>query len=165
MSHRTFSTVPEPFYQLYTIHGVKNQMGSPLLYCWMRNKQSKSYSYLIGWICEQHTNGRLPETCNTNYESGFHKAIRNVNADQEKACVQSSKPHRRKYRKVMLRGCFFHYRRAILQHVQKNSNLLKACKVPKNVQYVRKYVALSLLPPHLVESTWKKLKEETPPGM
>ena len=58
----TFTYAPKFFMQLYTLHIYKNNYYIPLVYCFLRNKQTSTYSMLwdmLGKLCVQLTNKPL----------------------------------------------------------------------------------------------------------
>lgn len=101
----TFSCCPKPFQQLYILHGdigstITTTKVVPLIYVLMPNKKQESYSIVFDLIKSQLPNFN-PKTMHLDFEKAAINAI---------LCAF---PH------VTLRGCFYHWKRAIWKKAKK----------------------------------------------
>jgi hypothetical protein len=96
----TFSTVPNMFRQLFTLHAFENGHLLPLVYVLMAKKTSTMYQTVFASLkthCQQLGLTFAPTEVLSDYESGLIAAVR------------SALPNSRH------RGCLFHYSQVLLQ--------------------------------------------------
>ncbi len=95
----TFKTSPLLFTQLYTLHGLKENISLPLVYALLPDKTANSYKIFLECIknCEPNYS---PISITTDFESAMIKACSKV------------------FPASNLRGCFFHFSQCIMRKLQ-----------------------------------------------
>lgn len=97
----TFKTVPHLFYQLYTLHGLQNNIAVPLVFALLPDKNKATYVKFLRKVKELEP-AVSPLTLLTDFESAMIGAI-----SQE-------------FSQTRHRGCFFHFSQSIFRQVQSN---------------------------------------------
>jgi hypothetical protein len=99
----TFKVVPPLFLQLYTIHGIQDNVAIPLIYALLPNKTEQIYLTLLREIKNLLPVGvAQPQTIMTDFEVAMINAIRT------------------EFPQTSHRGCFFHLCQSIFRHIQEN---------------------------------------------
>ncbi|KAB0790554.1 hypothetical protein PPYR_15050 [Photinus pyralis] len=77
----TFKTVPHLFYQLLTVHGLKEKASIPLIYASLPSKSTECYSKFMQQIVELQPDVR-PHRVTIDFEkapiNGFHRRLSKV---------------------------------------------------------------------------------------
>ena len=99
MADGTFGTVPNLFYQLYTIHGMPEMTGKtvPLVFALMSKKDTASYEELLHIVISGIDGTPAVTTVLTDFEQAAITAFRN------------SLPF------AQVTGCFFHFQQSLLR--------------------------------------------------
>jgi hypothetical protein len=149
----TFEMSPDSAYQLYTIHGYvegdEGKEGMPLLWALLPNKSKQTYVELFQ---------ALHRALTVKYgDAGDHVFL----TDFERAAIMAIE----ETFKCTVKGCTFHFRQAILRHVQ-NEGLRFAYygnSHPTVRKWIRKIMAMSLLPAFVVPMIWNGVLKTPPP--
>lgn len=99
----TFHVAPKLFTQLYTVHGVANGKMIPFIFALLPNKNTNTYRRLLRCIQDlAFSKGVVfkPELIQIDFEIAMKNAIHHVLPD------------------TFVRGCLFHYRKAIWKKVK-----------------------------------------------
>lgn len=144
----TFDVVPsELFYQLFTIHGVKNNVSIPLLYVLLPNKRASTYSELFRILFEEFDID-LPKRITSDFESGILAALRTDRLKGVKLC-----------------GCFVHFQRCIIQKL-KSPDCRLWTLYSQNSRFngvIHKLMALSFTPTRMVLKAYNLILEKMHP--
>ena len=135
---RTFSTAPNVFYQVYTIHGTVEGYHIPLVYALLPDKKEETYQKLFNL---------LPQGCKR-ITIDFEVAVRN-------ALTKLSENNQ-------IQFCFFHLGQNLWRHVQSTG---KASDYTNNLQFrehVRMLLCTAFLPVDDVALGFEKLQESAP---
>lgn len=97
----TFKTVPHLFYQIFTLHGFKNNLSLPLVYALLPNKREETYAIFFRKIKELEPSVS-PTTVTTDFEKAMVNAIR------------------AEFPQIRHQGCFFHFCQSIFRKIQTN---------------------------------------------
>lgn len=140
----TFKICPFPFYQVYTIHGDLGSTGDstnivPLIYVLMSGKTEKSYIILFSVIKAQIPEWQ-PHLFKCDFEIATMNAIRTV------------------FRNVTVKGCYFHYVRAIW----KKGRALNLTKSKVQKRQVALSAVLPLLPEDQIMNGWFYVASQSP---
>lgn len=138
----TFKKVPNPYIQLYTIHG---DIGSnneytkvvPCMYALLPNKRQETYHKLFQIIKDNLSNFD-PNFFKVDFEIGAINALRAI------------------YPSAAISGCYFHYSQAIY----KNGDDMNLTESREGCQYLAKCVALAHLPSTKIHEGWFCVTEE-----
>lgn len=139
----TFNTAPPPFYQLYTLHldlGSNDKTNNvvPVIYGLLPNKSQRTYVRFFELLTT-----RLNIHMKT-FKCDFELAV--INAVQQV------------YPEVQVKGCFFHYQKAITKKAEQLGVLdLKECK--KVIRLIRN---LPLLPENHIKNCWLTILNNAP---
>lgn len=95
----TFKTVPHLFHQLYTIHGLHDNIAVPLLYTLLPDKTKNTYIRLLQKLKELMP-GTTPRTILTDFEYAMIEAVA------------------QEFPRSRQRGCFFHFTQCIFRKIQ-----------------------------------------------
>ena len=99
MADGTFKTAPQLYFQMYTLHAVRNDYVFPCVYALLPNKRQATYVRLLQIL--QHYYPRLsPTTCIV---------------DLEQAAIQA---FRTEFPNIRMQTCFFHQGQAVYRKVQ-----------------------------------------------
>jgi len=100
----TFSYCPKYFYQLFTIHTVKNGHYIPLVFFLLPNKETKMYEQAFNSLIEVYKSKLSvhfqPKICIVDFEQSIHKAVLTV------------------WPNIILRGCRFHLSQSWWRKIQ-----------------------------------------------
>ncbi|XP_063378931.1 uncharacterized protein LOC134665838 [Cydia fagiglandana] len=140
----TFKIVPEPFIQLYTIHG---DLGSdenctkvvPCVYALLPNKRQTTYERMFQLIKENIPSFE-PDHIKIDFEIAAANAIK---------CV---------YPTAKISGCFFHYKQAVYT----NADSLGATSTREGCSHVAKCAAIAHLPAMKIHEAWMSILEMSP---
>lgn len=144
----TFSSNPDIFCQLYTIHIKVNDEFLPQLWCLLPDKQGITYTRLIRLLKQETTRRNLPlqpVTVHVDFEQAVMTAIRNeLNINPT--------------------GCLFHYSQNILRHLQQSGlQVAYNTNAPPEVrQWIRRLIALPLLPPLRLDQAFQAVIANAP---
>lgn len=103
----TFKTVPDIFYQLYTMHGEVLQYVYPFVYCLCSRKTKETYKIIISRVKLLCTQLPQPMQLNPQY----------VMTDMEAAVIEALKEE---LPDAILKVCLFHFNQAIWRRVVLN---------------------------------------------
>ena len=135
----TFSTAPDVFYQIYTIHGKIENSRLPLVYALLPDKKETTYDSLFACLpCPPAARVTI------DFEIAVRNAVLKLNPDSN------------------VRFCFFHLSQRVWTHVQ--SAGLKA-EYSNNLEvreHIRMLVSLAFLPIEDIDKGFKKLQETCP---
>lgn len=129
----TFKSVPPPFKQLYTVHGLTTAHITPLIYCLLPNKEQYTYERLFGMI-----KARIPDMNPEIFQTDYEMAAMNA--------LQITFPT------ANIKGCFFHYAQA-LHKKAKQLHLF-------NNKTIALFVALAHLPATLMPEGFLSIQFE-----
>lgn len=100
LGDKTFRSVPKVFQQLYTLHGLKDGKGLPLVYILAPNKNKELYIEVLR-VLKQHQSDLKPKKLMIDFESGFQSAFA--------LC----------FPRLKISGCLFHFGQCLWRCVQK----------------------------------------------
>lgn len=149
----TFTYAPKFFMQLYTLHIYKNNFYIPLVYCFLRNKQTSSYLMLwnmLEKLCLQLTNKPLQINV---FHVDFEKAAHNAVLEKFPNCV--------------IVCCNFHLGQSWYRRIQQNKLLLKEYlnKSSEVGTWLKCFFGLSYLPPNEISDGFTDLLSIAPTNM
>jgi hypothetical protein len=95
----TFKTTPNPFFQLYTIHGFRMHSSMPSVYALLPNKNEDTYRRLFMAL------------------NGLREGLapRSILVDFEMAAINAA---RALYPGSDIRGCYFHFQQSLWRKIQ-----------------------------------------------
>lgn len=132
----TFKSCPKLFYQLFTIHGVKDNNYFPLVFFLLPNKNSTTYIQAFRFI-EHH---RRPEIIFADFEKAIHLAVSEV------------------WPQSKLRGCRFHLGQAWWRKIQSLGLSDEFRNKDSEIGQILKYFfGLPLLPPDIIQNVYVEL--------
>ena len=138
-SDGTFSVVPKPYYQLYTISAIENVHVFPIIFCLLKNKREETYNNLFK-ILKSLLGDLSPSVIKTDFEAAAINAIRSS------------------FHGVHLSTCLFHLGQA-LQRKLKDLNLFYLYKSNRVIKkYVKALAALIYVEEAQVPTTYAALK-------
>lgn len=140
-SDGTFKTVPEQFFQLYTVHGVSFGKITPCIFCLMPNKREGTYVRMLQEI--KNLLPTLPQVQSVmiDFEIAARNAFHAVFPDCE------------------VKGCFFHLSQCLYRKVQ---SLGYASDYQDEQEFslaVREIAALAFIPLEDVTEVFEKMEE------
>lgn len=144
----TFTSNPEIFAQLYTIHVKVDGEFAPQLWCLLPDKTAATYSRLFRLLAQAAAaaNQQLQPTC--------------IHIDFEQAVVQAV----RNEFQIEPSGCLFHFSQSLLRHLQQcglqtayNTNAPPAVR-----QWIRRLIALPLVPPLRIDQAFNAIVNGAP---
>lgn len=138
----TFSSVPELFYQLFTIHYELGGFFHSSVYILMNNKTQASYDIVLEQLVQD------AKKLDLNFRPQF------AHTDFEKAIINSIK---NKIQPERVIGCYFHYSQAIMKKINDVGLKSKYSTNPKFKIYVKMWMALAFLPQDQIKPTAKEL--------
>lgn len=150
----TFSTVPNGFAQIFTIHGSVGDGESrrfvPFVYALLPKKNETTYTAAFTALIKAAENIEVelePETILADFELAEINAV--------KACWPDSEVH----------GCYFHFSQSMFRKL-KQLHLQKSYGNDNTVHLTfKKILALAFLPPQDIPTVFNKLKKSTPRNM
>ena len=95
----TFDVAPDNFYQLYSLHAVRNNKVFPCLYALFTNKRQKMYEEFFS-IVKENCEGFAPDS---------------ITFDFEMAALNAAKLA---FPEALVHGCYFHLRKSIYRKIQ-----------------------------------------------
>ena len=127
----TFSVVPDPYYQLYSVSYIKNYIVFPCIFVLMKNRRKETYIDIFRILIE--LKGRVaPNYLKTDFETASFSAFKEV------------------YPETIISGCQFHLGQAIQRRIQ-SIGLIKTYKEDLNFKIFTKcLVALTYVNPNYV---------------
>lgn len=139
----TFQSCPQPFEQLFTIHGDLGASSSetkvvPLVYALMSDKKQESYAALFAMIKSQIPDW-TPKKIHLDFEIAIANALMNI------------------FPEVILKKCFAHLSKAIW----KNSKVKLKIKEKIEKRIVGLCKGLALMPENLIENGIDYIKNES----
>ena len=148
----TFKSCPNPFYQLYSIHSVQNNLSTPKLYTLLPDKKGSTYISLLNGILNlSHLNNI---SINPKY----------VTIDFEQAALNAIKLV---FPNAIVKGCNFHFNKCIytkLQDLGFQSPFINAKSADPdeiNIRNLyRKTCALAFMPPQAIGELWVMIMDE-----
>jgi hypothetical protein len=144
----TFSSQPQIFAQLYTIHVKVNNEFIPQLWCLLPDKQGATYTRLFQLLKQEALNINvqlMPASIHIDFEMAVIQAVR---AEFQ---IDAS-------------GCLFHYSQSVLRHVQ-HVGLQPAYNTnnpPEVRQWIRRLIALPLVPPVRLDQAFQAIVVNSP---
>ena len=143
LSDGTFRTAPVQFKQIYTIFGELNRRKIPLVFAFLKKKDTTSYRYVLQVIAEKAISlGKVfrPENFLCDYEKGFIKAVSEDFPDSN------------------LCGCHFHYSQALFRKIQKFHLAGGYKSNPSLSKFFRRLFSLPYIPIGLVRTNYQRIK-------
>ncbi|CAF1054091.1 unnamed protein product [Rotaria sordida] len=138
----TFSTCPNMFDQVYTIHAIKYDQSFPCVFGLLRNRQKSTYHFMFNElksIALQMQLNFAPKTIMSDFEPGLLAVV-----STEFATATHS-------------SCYFHFTQAIYRAIQRVGLSTSYNDDDDVKQYCRKLMALPLLPEAIIEDTYDEL--------
>jgi hypothetical protein len=99
----TYKSCPHPFYQLYTVHSVHNDLPTPKLYTLLQDKQSSTYISLLN------------DMLNLFHMNNIYINSKFITIDFEQAAILAIKLV---FPNVTVKGCNFHFNKCIYAKLQ-----------------------------------------------
>jgi hypothetical protein len=148
----TFKSCPNPFYQLYSVHSVNNELSTPKLYTLLADKKGPTYISMFNCILNLcHTNNIC---LNPKY----------ITIDFEQAAFNSIKLI---FPNAIVKGCNFHFNKCIYTKLQdlgfqsafinKKSSDINEINV-RNLH--KKTCALAFMPPQEISKLWVMIMDD-----
>ncbi|CAF4208726.1 unnamed protein product, partial [Rotaria sordida] len=137
-----FSTCPNMFDQVYTIHAMKYDQSFPCVFGLLPNRQKSTYHFMFNElksIALQMQLNFAPKTIMSDFEPGLLTVV-----SAELATVTHS-------------SCYFHFTQAIYRAIQRVGLSTSYNDDDDVKQYCRKLMALPLLPEAIIEDTYDDL--------
>ena len=144
----TFDSAPHMFYQLFTIHIIKNNKNLPMVYALLPNKEEETYCKVLNEIKKHIGEGTQPLTVTSDYELAIMNAVEKT------------------FRSTEIFGCFFHFKQSIQRNIadkglksiynDKDSEIRIKCKMLS---------ALAYLPLEDILDGFLELQSQTPSAM
>ena len=144
----TFSSNPDIFAQLHTVHIKLHDEFFPQLWCLLPDKQALTYERLFRLLKQRAVlrNSNLqPATIHVDFEQAVMNSIR---------MEFRTEPS----------GCLFHYSQSILRHVQQTGlQVAYNTNIPPDVrQWIRRLIALPLVPPLRIDHMFQAVVANAP---
>lgn len=137
----TFKVCPSLFFQLFTIHAVRDGWVFPCVFALLPRKDQATYIRMFNIIRGLRPEFR-PERAICDYETGVHAALRNV------------------FQNISVEGCFFHLSQSIWRRVQSAGLAQAYVQNPAVRKYVKSLGSLAFLPVEQVVRAFEALQEE-----
>ncbi|KAK3930890.1 putative tRNA pseudouridine synthase D, partial [Frankliniella fusca] len=148
----TFDYAPDKFVQMYTMHG--NTMGHnvPLAYCCLPNKKGPTYAAMLAAL-KNLANDRLGVELKPSY----------IHVDFEDAPLAA---FRNSFPSAEIRACKFHFAQNLIKRIRANKTLLSSYRKRESEtgQWLRAFIALPNLPPHVAPDAFVELYSCVPSG-
>lgn len=142
LADATFKVAPTLFQQLFIIHGFRNGVAYPLLYCLMPYRTSEMYRKVLTALKNLHP-GLAPTTIMTDYEMAEINAFKHIFPNAEH------------------KGCFFHFCQCFYRHIQQSLEILNLYSSDSEFSLKIWYlVALAFVPIQDVMATFEQLMED-----
>ncbi|CAK0798375.1 unnamed protein product, partial [Prorocentrum cordatum] len=149
----SFRISPEPFVQVYTIHGVVAGYALPLLYALLPNKKTTTYVQLFNAV--RLLVSKVPGV------KGVAGAVERISLDVEFAAYKGVC---QVFPGVAADGCYFHLQQAIMRRIQDSGLTQKYFEDQAFRIRARCLGTLSFLPPGSIPGAFELLRGEFPPG-
>jgi len=134
----TFSTSPNLFYQIYTVHGIQFNNVIPSIFALLPNKTETTYVSFYNAL--QTLNESLnPKSIMVDFEKAAINAIQSV------------------FTNTSVRGCFFHLSQSIWRHLQNLGFQKRYMEDSEFALQIRMMAALSFVPEEDVKNAWNEL--------
>ena len=141
MCDGTFKFVPKLFYQLYTIHAIKDDYLFACVYILLANKTKETYIKAFRILKDKRPDLE-PETVTTDFEKAAIDALKIV------------------FDKVQPQGCFFHLSQAIWRKIQ-SLGLTNSYVTDDNSRlYCKLLAALAFLPSNQITQAFEEVSEK-----
>lgn len=134
----TFKTVPHLFCQLYTIHGLKENVSIPLLYILLPDKTKETYVRMLTEI-KNLKPSLNPSTIMSDFENAVISAISIV------------------FPNCLNRGCFFHFCQCVYRKIQNQGLKQRYDSDPEFALNIRMLNALAFVPTEYVIEAFESL--------
>ena len=134
----TFSTSPNLFYQIYTVHGIQFNNVFPSIFALLPNKTETTYVNFYNAL------KTLNESLNPN----------SIMVDFEKAAINAIQSV---FTNTSVRGCFFHLSQSIWRRLQNVGFQKRYMEDSEFALQIRMMAALSFVPEEDVENAWNEL--------
>ena len=144
----TFSICPSIFYQVFSIHTMKQEQTFPMVYALLPNKQRQTYSRTLMLMIDAMMT------------LGLNLSPATVVSDFELAIIQAVSLN---FKQVTHRGCYYHFMQALWRKLQSLS--LAQCDMssdPTLKHFVKKMAAISFCPLPFVRTPWLAVQKEAP---
>jgi hypothetical protein len=144
----TFTSTPEIFVQLYTLHIKVDDEFIPQLWCWLPDKQAATYTRLFQLMAQKATAAHLQ----------LHPTV--IHIDFEMAVVQAV----RAVFGIEPSGCLFHFGQSILRHVQQCGlqTSYNDSNPPAVREWIRRLIALPLVAPLKLDQAFQAIVAAAP---
>lgn len=143
----SFSTVPNLFQQLFTIHSMLNGRLMPRVYVLMALRTQQHYVNLFRWLRDRAANMNLvfqPAHCHSDFETGLLAALHHE--------FPGARHH----------GCYFHFTQAIWRNVQQLGLANLYHENGAHRALIRQLMALAFLPVAIVRNSFELLYAQQP---
>jgi len=141
----TFEMSPNTAFQQYTVHGYKNGEGLPLLWALLPNKTTATYTELFTAI---------RDALITSF--GNIGNVTTVLTDFELAAIKSIHIA---FPEIMVKGCSFHFRQAVMRRVQHEGLKAEYENVESEVRlWIRSVMSMTMLPAFAIPLAWQFLQ-------
>ncbi|XP_078504918.1 uncharacterized protein LOC144763312 isoform X2 [Lissotriton helveticus] len=134
----TFKTCPEPFKQLYTVHGYIKTETFPLVYALLPDTILSTYKVMFQRIKELTENP--PKTCIMDFDVNAMNAVKSV------------------FPEIQIQGCYYHFMQAIWRSIQRHDLQLKYSTDSLLAHNLKLLCSLAFVPPQDVISTYEELQ-------
>lgn len=142
----TFKTVPHLFAQLYTVHGLKENIAVPLVYVLLPDKTENTYTTMLREI-KNLCRTAAPSTIMVDFEKAASNAVSTV------------------FPETATRGCFFHFCQCLYRKIQAAGLKLRYDNDSEFSLKMRMLNALAFVPlPHVVEAFDELCDSDVFPG-
>lgn len=141
MADGTFKVAPQLFFQLYTIHVIKDNHVFPCLYALLAGKNRRTYEEM--WrLIKMYAPNLNPRICILDFEL------------TAKSAIISAFPH------IEVRGCFFHLCQSIWRKIQDLGLRVTYTDDEDTRLYCRMLGSLAFLSPEKITGHFEKLQED-----
>ncbi|XP_022160646.1 uncharacterized protein LOC111032207 [Myzus persicae] len=134
----TFSTSPNLFYQIYTVHGIQFNNVFPTIFALLPNKTETTYVNFYNAL------KTLNESLNP----------KSIMVDFEKAAINAIQSV---FTNTSVRGCFFHLSQSIWRRLQNLGFQNRYMEDSEFALQIRMMAALTFVPEEDVENAWNEL--------
>ncbi|XP_069090533.1 zinc finger protein 670 isoform X3 [Pleurodeles waltl] len=134
----TFKTCPEPFKQLYTVHGYIKTETFPLVYALLPDTKLNTYNVMFQRIKELTINP--PKICIMDFDANAMNAIKSV------------------FPEIQIQGCFYHFMQAMWRSIQRHDLQLKYSTDSLFAHNLKLLCSLAFVPTQDVISTYEELQ-------
>ena len=140
MADGTFKMAPQLFFQLYTIHAIRDNLVFPCLCALLGRKNRRTYEEM--WrLIKMYAPNLNPRFCILDFELAA------------KSAIISAFPH------IEVRGCFFHLSQSIWRKIQDLGLKVTYTDDEDTRLYCRMLASLAFLPPEKITEHFEELQE------